>query len=612
MVLNVFALLFVLGLTFLHSLFGLFSGLINVTVAIVSLGVAFGFVEPVNNLLTGSANLHSSYTEPLTLVLLFVITFFVLRFLTDTFIRGNVHIPRHLDWIGGGVCGFVIAQICVGVMVLGFLMLPFGGRVMMFERIERDVDEEVDPDTNRVYFDRNHLWLRSDEFAAGLASLLSSGSLRAGARLADVYPDYPEWVFWSGNQVQHESLTAPTRDKGDGFREGVKVKKWWVQITPPGQVLYRKKRPTQDDIKSSQAGVDPSMNLPPWEPTEYRLQPGHKLIGMRLGLTQSAADRDDKDSVNHRFRPTVIRLVGDVVQPDGSREPQQHAAQILGGADPLAGSTLRLADPDTNFSMLAISENELDVYFEVPEEFEPRFVEYRRHARAAVVAGQREEKPPEDQLAALVRDSSGQIVKHGMARLIDDINLDASGDKPSLPFKISVAKLGSSAEAREGALASVEVGSEIITGRKRDLQGEGGQTVDRLLPPEGQRIFKLESKTRKMQSLAGQIMNFVGATTNVYTAIGNDGKTYPLAGYYALYDRDGDQYLELFYTPNPADVGFQGRLDKLSREGRKALREHPDAILGLIFVVPPGTCIKAVETGGGGSVALGQDICVGQ
>ena len=74
MILNVFALIFVLGITFIHSMFGLFSGIINVLCSITALAVAFGFYEVVDNLVTEQFQLPPQYTGAASLVVLFVLT----------------------------------------------------------------------------------------------------------------------------------------------------------------------------------------------------------------------------------------------------------------------------------------------------------------------------------------------------------------------------------------------------------------------------------------------------------------------------------------------------------------------------------------------------------
>ena len=46
-------------------------------------------------------------------------------------------------------------------------------------------------------------------------------------------------------------------------------------------------------------------------------------------------------------------------------------------------------------------------------------------------------------------------------------------------------------------------------------------------------------------------MNFAGAVANQYQALDETGSSHPLAGYYALIKKDGQDYIELFFTPNP-------------------------------------------------------------
>lgn len=590
MVLNIFALLFVLGITFLHSMFGLFSGLINVFCTITAMAVGFGFAEPLNRLLTGFG-LHSSYTEPFALVLLFVITLLVLRLLADRFIRGNVRVPMYLDWAGGGVCGFVIAQICVGVMVIGFLLLPWGGRVAMYQPYERDADNlmDVNREVPRVIFHENALWLRSDRFAVGLFNLLSSGSLRGKTTFASVYPDYPQWVAWTGNQVQQEALPAPLRDENrDGFDEaGLEVERWWDQTEalPEHVTRYRKVYPSE------------RRSNPPYSPTAFRPEPGHKLIGLRLKLKKWSADVDGESAV-HRFRPSNLRIVGDIVRDGGEREPAHYIATVLGGADPRIGDNYRIVDMDENFSFIALNSNTIDAFFEVHERFQPRFVEYRRHARAPVTAANKSETPPADRLAleSAPGTGRGRARGRGVSRFIDTVIRNQSGDNNRLPFPIGLDHLRGSADVRGRELISVSPGSRI-SGFREDLLG-AGQRVDRIAAPEGMGICQIRVHTRKMESLPGQVLNFVASTVNQYRAIDVPGNEHPLAGYFAVVKKDGKEYLEFFFTPEPLETGFDGML-KLSTETRRLLRQQEDAVLGLLFVVPKGTCIVSIKSQGG-------------
>ncbi len=598
MVLNIFASLFVIGITFMHSMFGLFSGIINTFCTITALVVSLGSFEVVNRWLTGSFHLHPGYTEPFSLVLLFVITLGILRYLADNFVRGNVRVPMYADWGGGAVCGFINAQVIVGVMVLGFAMLPFGGRVMMFQGFERPEDGGTDRETGLATIERNHLFFRSDEFAVGLFEILSAGSLEGQTSFARVYPDFSQWVWWTGNQIQPEVLTAPIRDEDqDGFENGLRVEEWWVrhENLPDEYTRYRKLNATEEKPD------------PPFEPFEYKVRRGRKLVGARLTLKSAAADHF-KESRVHRFRPTNIRLVGDIERPDGTTRAEHYYPRVIGGADPSLNDNLRVVNPDGNFSVGNVGDVPIDVYFDVPEEFEPRFIEYRRHARAPVIAAAKTDTEPLRLAAAGGKGTGRGGRATGVSRFLDTIERSKSGDIERLPFPMGRSRIGRSGEIRGERLAKVDVGRRIAGTREALSPQDSDDIVRDLHKPEGMRIFQIAFNTRKMESLAGQVMNFVGSTTNQYRAVDKSGTRHELAGYYALVKKNGQDYIEFFFTPRPQEVGFRGMVE-LDPDTRKLLRDQADAVLGLIYVVPPGTCIYAIESQGGRN-ELGVDYCV--
>ena len=301
MALNIIALVMVLAITFMHAIFGFFSGLINVFCTIASAVIAFGFYEALNGFITKSFELHPGYTEPICLIVLFIVSIVVLRTLADNYIRGNVKLPAVVDWAGAGVCGFINAQIFVGMLVLGVLMLPLGGNVLGYSAWVRNEYNETDDDHRQlIRFDRKHLWTRSDEFAAGLFNLISGGSMRGTTTFASVYPDFSEAVYFSTNTVQPESSPSPHRkDRGrdqDGFTKGLDVEGWWEEAGPI-EGRYQKEMPTR------------RQPTPDYERVTFEPAGGKKLIGTRLRLNQFAADRDKRTSL-HLFRPTMLRLVG--------------------------------------------------------------------------------------------------------------------------------------------------------------------------------------------------------------------------------------------------------------------------------------------------------------
>ena len=101
------------GITFINSVFGIFSGLINLFSCVVAMAVAFGFAEPASAFVA-EQGLHPAYALPVCFVGLYFVTLMILRLLADQFIRGNVRVPMSVDWAGGAACGFLIGMISVG------------------------------------------------------------------------------------------------------------------------------------------------------------------------------------------------------------------------------------------------------------------------------------------------------------------------------------------------------------------------------------------------------------------------------------------------------------------------------------------------------------------
>src|SRR5262249_20389524 len=219
MILQLTCFLLVLAITFMHSIFGFFSGMLNLFCTIVAVCVSLGFYDSVSAGVIKATELDPSYTEPICLIALFLLALTGLRFAADNLIRGNVHVPPWMDWTGAGICGLLNAQLTVGMLAIAVMMLPLGGRVLMFDRYER-TDEKDNGDAAK--FERKSLWTRPDEMTIGLFKLLSGGSLKGDLAFASVYPDFTDNVFFSTNTVQPESSVSPYRDKkGDGFSKGI-------------------------------------------------------------------------------------------------------------------------------------------------------------------------------------------------------------------------------------------------------------------------------------------------------------------------------------------------------------------------------------------------------
>lgn len=568
MVLNIIALLLILAITFFQTTFGLFSGMINVMCTISSVCVAFGFFELLNDFMVRTMGWHPSYTLSASFVLLFVVTLIILRTLADNFIRGNVRFPLYVDWGGAAVCAFVNAQCCVGVMVLALMMLPFGGRVFMFQRYER-LEE-----SSEEKFKRNVVWLKPDEFTAGMFKMLSSGSMSGTTAFASVYPNFPDWVALSAYTVQPESLPAPLRDKGDGHKD-LKVEKWWEQSTPVAS-QYREKAPTK---------MDPD---PKYVPMNQAPAAGNKFVAVQVNLTSASADRD-KSGVNHRFRPGQFRIVG-----DESGRSTQHIPKIISGADRIIGGLPRVVEYDSNFSLPFEDTAKLDIYFEVASDFQPRFVEYRRFARTALTTDAQSKEPEPRPLIILTpaqEQMQQQVGQMGFIAMV----LDA-GEKGDTPFRLA----GDVVRTQDVSFSGDQLVSGRIWGRKAELESKSGTNeIKRFKTPDGARLLQVQFRPKSAETLAGGVFNFVAFNINQYYAVDAQGGRHPLIGYYAIIKRNGEEYVEIRMS-NPGDADFRQMLD-FKNVTRNDLTGPEDAIVGLIFQVAPGKSINKIsnQTGAG-------------
>ncbi|MFN0136184.1 MAG: hypothetical protein ACKVS9_08725, partial [Phycisphaerae bacterium] len=586
--LQIIALLLVLAITFMHSIFGLYSGLINVFCSVAALCVSLGFWEPMTDWMSANLGLSASYSGPVSVFLLFFGTLIGLRQVFDQYVRGNVHVPAGLDTTGAVICGAVNAQIAVGMLATCAIMLPIGAE-NVFVRYERHPTDKQ-PDRKEVaLYERQALWLRSDDFAVGLFKLMSAGSLKGDTTFASVYPSFVDAVYYTTNTVQPESAPAPYRDKkgGDGFKNGIKLETWWEQKTPV-DTFYRADVPT---AKSKQ---------PPVAPVKFAPSSGNKVIGARVSLAKASADRS-KSSATHMFRTTQIRIVG---TDDGV--PAHFIPSVIGGADVFTQGKNRLCDPDTNFSLPAESDRPIDVYFEVPTSFKPAFIEYRRHARAAI-GGEPAASPPSNQIALGI---GGEPVGSGSSgggsssgRLaFGDVLESGSGDSRGLPFDLNLDALKRVADLK---LAGDEIVRGRFSGGKARLGRSGEQAGVKLIKEvPGKKIVQLTYQPKQMRSIVGEVFNFVGSTVNQFVVRDDRGGEYRLAGYYAVVKRGNDEHYEFFFNGDPdkieeqADPSYKFMLDFKDIK-RNEINDFDNSKITLIFVVNPGVKIVRLQNQAG-------------
>lgn len=533
MALNIAALFLVAAITFMHSMFGLFSGLINVFCSIIALCAAFGFYTPLNDWMAKDMEFQPAYSEPIAFVMLFFVVLIALRSLADQFIRGNVHINQYADWGGGAACGFVNGQIAVGILAIGSGMLPLGDRVMMFQRYERS--NTIQADHEKVAdFKRNTLWLRSDEFATGLFSLLSSGSLRTDTQFSTVYPNYTDAMWYSSNTVQPQNMPVPYRDKrnGDG-NNAVKLESWW-EVKEIPNARYREAVPTE------------KVPRPQMSELNFRAASGKKIIGTRLTLGAAAADKNERAKL-HLFRASTLRLVG----RRGDESVQYTPVALAGHDKELAAKAIRVVDLDTNVSMEGADQT-IDVYYEVHEDFKPSFVEYRRHARVAMV-GEPAKAAPGELVAKGPAEGTGGAGRNSGSQIFWEGN---SGINFSLPFEFGADELkrGSGQDLR---VEGDKLAFGRIFGRREAFEVKPNKAVVKeFAAPEGWRLVQIKYIPKKAASIVGDVFNYA-ARVNQYMVVDNNANSYRMVGYWATVKRGDKEFFEIYYDWS-ADGGDPG------------------------------------------------------
>ncbi len=137
---SLFATVLILAAAFYQGLQGLFSSLITCILTILSAALAFGLYEDLYFALLISY--QPDHGRAIALLAIFVITLLVLRMVSDQLIQGNMQFSLYVDRAGGGVFGFVTAMIIIGMLAIGFQMLPFGPAILGFNRHGDVLDAE--------------------------------------------------------------------------------------------------------------------------------------------------------------------------------------------------------------------------------------------------------------------------------------------------------------------------------------------------------------------------------------------------------------------------------------------------------------------------------------
>lgn len=605
---------------------GFFSGVIMFLCTVTAAMLAFGFYEQVQSL--WAASLNAGIGLPLALMLIFLLTLLLLRLATDKMIPDGVKLPLIVDRAGGGVCGFFTGMVLVGTCLVAIQMLPIGSNVLGFERVTMAADGT--PIQNGFMF-------KPDAFTVGLVDTLSAGSFRGHTSFAAAKPDLLIDLYSARDNPQAEERMVVPEDC-------LQVKAYWT-ATQIDQVSQ----------KASGATIDREF-------TTVEAAPGNKFMVCRVRLDVSAASEGSTDV---RFRVPQFRIVGPPPAGEGSSGPSPQVYLACGMSDlyihkehgltavlPNQSSRLVRFGPQTDFLLNAATAGpaaevygkgehkacngfNFDVAFEVPESFQPWYVEFKRGARVELTKNLALDAPPSGAAVAFGNNapkseaplnSSKAESKSGDSESESGDESEDSGDseKPAKPpgkAKVGRAPGGNvhvadAVEARTGAYDDLPIPlpkSDSLVSQKIHGGGLGEcnfyidmpakapteNVVKKFYVPEGKKMVQVGADKKDAMSLYGRALNYAVNVAAQIKVTDSEGKDYYAIGVYSAAPVGGKMVLEIQYYPESEqpERALNGKKPRKVTESVLKAAKPDQRLFGYLFLVDPGVKIVSFSAG---------------
>jgi len=218
MLFSLFVIVFVGIIAYWHYLQGFFSAAISAILAIIAALVAVGYQEEIVSMVAGKMN---DQANAIALVVLFAITYGLLRVIFDKAIPGNVRFPVLLDRVGAPIMGVIAGLFAVGIVAIAAQTLPFGPSIAGYQRYPINFDKQIiihqsgkqsdadavydEVDGERFLADESQgLWVGVDDIVLNVMKKVSAedGPLSRGRSFGDVHPDYLQELFGQRSGLQ--------------------------------------------------------------------------------------------------------------------------------------------------------------------------------------------------------------------------------------------------------------------------------------------------------------------------------------------------------------------------------------------------------------------------
>ena len=223
---NILVLLVIAGCVAYQFLKGsLVKAFATIIVTICASAVAFGYFEPLANLLV-SRSRDSDYqslilwAQPLSFVLLFILSFAILQTIASWATRQEVDLGLLPERIGRIVCGIFLGLLISGILLTALAMAPIPNKYP-YQRFD-----ETNPDAERP----SKALLNADGFATGWFSMLSDGSfgaIRNKRSFAALHPDFLNQVFLNRHNIS-DTIPIMTSSQAIELPGTKEMPCWWL------------------------------------------------------------------------------------------------------------------------------------------------------------------------------------------------------------------------------------------------------------------------------------------------------------------------------------------------------------------------------------------------
>jgi hypothetical protein len=551
--LSLFSLAMLIAIAYMQLIQGLISSLIMCVLTVLCAVLAFATYEWVGySFLMGPLG---DLALPAALIATFVLPLIGLRFAVDAMISRSNLLPILIDRAAGSIAAAVTGLTMTGMLALAVQMVPFGGTFLGHTG--------VDPDTGEM----QSLWLGPDRFAAGLAASMSDGLFSGEQIWSERHPDFVQEIAWS------QAADRATR-----------------HVVPPGSIrvvsteesvpyVFKK---TKKDARST----------PKYDRME--IPDGKRWYKVRVALEEGAKDEDGPN----RFSRWQVRLVG-----------RDHA-----DARPANYPLLAITDDDDPTAPVIIEDgalykpasgNEVDFVFEVPETFQPSFIEYKVGARAdlsgrapaADTATPETETETPDAASPPADTTASEPTAPSSGRRggrVSGVRGRIGGHKFSDALPVKMTNYQQTGLEGRGNLMS----SGHIYGRTADQEEGSSREVSKFDVPSDKRLFQLDVERLQAGSTLGKALQFAVTSLKDYQLHDESGKRYPVVGQFAIADVDGSEVVEVQYYPEAVAATNRGGLREFRLIKKRHLKGRKYKLVYL-FLVDPGAKLTEFTTGAG-------------